>query len=178
MSELLESGTLSDKNEPSGELLHKLQAIDQELREETGGVVLFGLFERDDSPGRWDVLVAADWVVPHVTPAVAYVARKIQQRLTPAELESLSGVVALPSSDPSVRHLLAGTLRVHGRTLVEQCTFNGVRVTRAWIFTADLDNRSLFQPPPYVAPQPASAGAKITKSQKAAARSKSTHRKR
>jgi hypothetical protein len=177
MSELLESSAISQKNEPSGELLSKLQAIDQELREETGGVVLFGLFERDDAPGRWDVLIAADWVGPNVNPAVAYVARKIQHSLTPDELVLLSGVVALRSSDPFLRQMLAGTLRVHGSTMLENFVLNGVLITRAWIFTADLDSHSQFQPPPYVAQQ-VSAKAKNVTRQKSAGRSKSTQRKR
>jgi hypothetical protein len=170
MSELLESKQLPVKTEPSEELLNKLQEIDKELREETGGVVLFGLFERAE-PGLWDIVAAADWVGPNVTSAVAYVAQKVKQRLSPDELVLLSGVVALPSSDPALRSLLAGTIRVHGRTLVENCTFNGMLITRAWIFTADQDSRSLFQAPPYVAQQQGSG-------RKPAARSKSVQRKR
>src|SRR5713226_7115263 len=168
MNQLLESSAQSEKNEPSAELLEKLQAINEELRKETGGVVLFGLFERDETPGQWDLLVAADWISPEVTSAVAYVAGRIQQRLTPDELTLLAGVVPLRSSDPFVRQLLDRTLRVQALGLFEDCTFNGIHIARAWIFAADPDSHSDFQPPPYVT-QPQA---------RVKARSKSTQRKR
>jgi hypothetical protein len=149
MSQLLASRAQSEKNEPSAELLEKFQAVSDELREETGGVVLFGLFEPDEAPGQWDLLVAADWISPEVADAVAYVAGKIQQRLTPDELMLLAGVVPLRSFDPFVRQLLEA-FRVQALGLFENCTFNGIHIARAWIFTADPSSHSDFQPPPYV----------------------------
>jgi len=150
MTEPSLNGEPSEKNMPSAELLGKLKTIDRELHEETGGMVLFGLFERKGAPGQWDLLIAADWVGPDVTPAVAYVARKVQQSLTPDELLLLAGIVALRSSDPSVSQLLAETIRVPSGALIENCVFNGLLISRAWIFTAGLDGHSSFQPPPYL----------------------------
>jgi hypothetical protein len=191
MSQLLENSAQSEKHEPSRELLERLQTINNELRDETGGVVLFGLFERDKVPGQWDLLVAADWIGPEVTSAVAYVAGKIQESLTPDELTLLAGVVALRPSDPFVRQLLDRTLRVQALGLFKNCTFNGIHIARAWIFAADPHSHSDFQPPPYIAPQPVSAKARIvqpvssdpapkgsTGRPKSAAKSKPTRRKR
>jgi hypothetical protein len=146
-------------------LLAKFQEIDRELREETGGVVLFGLFERKEAAGLWDVLVAADWVGTNVAPAVAYAADKIQRKLTPAELVSLSGVIALHSSEPSVQRLV-GPLKVRAMNLIENCTFNGLFIARAWIFTADINSRSHFQPPAYVVVPQESEKARIARRKK------------
>jgi hypothetical protein len=176
MSELTATRESSANTMPSAELLEKLKLIDRELLEETGGVILFGLFEPEDAPGQWDLLIAADWVGPDVAPAIAYVARKVQERLTPDELVSLAGIVALRSSDPSVRQLLTGTIEVKGVAQIENCTFNGLHVTRAWIFTANLNSHSSFQPPPYLAPQPVRTRSKTER--KAAAGAKNPHRKR
>lgn len=158
-------------------LLARFQEIDRELREETGGVVLFGLFERKEAAGLWDVLVAADWVGTDVAPAVAYVADKIQRKLTPAELVSLSGVVALHSSDASVQRLFKG-IKIRAMNLFESCIFNGVPIARAWIFTADTNSRSQFQPPPYVGVQQISMKARIVKGPKEARKPKHCQRKR
>jgi hypothetical protein len=177
MSELTISRETSAKSAPSAELLDKLQAVGKELREEAGGIALFGLFEREDTPGQWDLLIAADWIGPDVTPAVAYIARKIQQRLAPDDLLLLAGVVALRSSDPAVKQLLTGTIRVEGCALLENCRFNGLLITRAWIFTAGIDRHSSFQPPPYLLhPE---VGAKPKKAeQQTVTKAKSTQRKR
>ena len=85
------------------------------------------------------------------------------EKLTPDELVLLAGVVALPSSDPSVREFLSRPHRVDGSARVENCVFNGMLIQRAWIFIADPDSRSQFQPPPYVVTQPMSAKARIVK---------------
>lgn len=157
--------------EPSEELLQKLRAISLELRRETGGLVLFGLFEPSDAPGRWDLLVAADWVDPRVLDATAYVAERLQSALTAEELMFPASVITLPSSHAFVRELLNAVVEVDGGPLkITNRTFNGIHVQEAWLFVADINGRSNFKPTAYVAPEPPPVKPKAGKTPKSAVR--------
>jgi hypothetical protein len=175
MSELLEIETSTAMSEPSNNLLKKLGEAVKCLETETGGLALFGLFERTGAPDRWDVLVATDWVDSETADAIAYVVSKLQQYLSDEDLLSLAGVVTLQASHPLVRQLLTPMVEKHtlGAPLqLENLLLNGIPIDRAWILVADPHSRSRFQPPPYVVERSTSAKAKTAKGQKAAARRK------
>lgn len=44
------------------EWLNKFVLMERELSERYGEFNLFALFQRKNSPNRWDLLVAADWL--------------------------------------------------------------------------------------------------------------------
>jgi len=168
----------SEETAAFSELLQKLHTVCQELRAEAGGLVLFGLFERSDASGRLDLVVAADWVDPTLPDATAYIAGKLQERLTADELVSVGGVITLPSTHPFIRQLLTGTIRfVGGLGRIRNSVFNDIPIAHAWIFTADIQSSSRFQPPPYVVQQ-ISAKAKIVQPQKSGGGAKAGQRRR
>ena len=43
-------------------MAQKFQAAEEKVAEEQGGFYLFGLFERQRTPGRWDLVAAAPWL--------------------------------------------------------------------------------------------------------------------
>lgn len=155
----------------SAELLHQFHAFSPELRRETGGLVLFGLFEPRDAPGQWDLLVAADWVDPRSLDATAYVAERLQGTLTVEGVMFPASIIALPSSHTFVRELLDGTGPVDGEPLqIRDRIFNGVPIQQAWLFVADANARSNFQPPPYVVREPTPVKPRAGKTPRSAGR--------
>jgi hypothetical protein len=44
------------------EFITKLKAMERELSEENGAFALFALFQREDSPHHWDLVIAAPWL--------------------------------------------------------------------------------------------------------------------
>lgn len=43
-------------------MAQKFRAAEEQVSEERGGFCLFGLFERQQTPGRWDLVAAAPWL--------------------------------------------------------------------------------------------------------------------
>ena len=43
-------------------MARKFRAAEEKVSEERGGFRLFGLFERQQTPGRWDLVAAAPWL--------------------------------------------------------------------------------------------------------------------
>ena len=43
-------------------MAQKFRAAEEKVSEERGGFYLFGLFERQQTPGRWDLVAAAPWL--------------------------------------------------------------------------------------------------------------------
>ncbi len=129
-------------------LFEKMTEVESEISQEVGGIVLFGLFKPADAPQRWDVVVSADWVGPETTPAVAYVARKLQSRLDSEQLVSLSRVVALPPSEEFVQSVLRSVRVDHEGREVHGALFNGILMREAYIVTANPDNKPHSELPP------------------------------
>ena len=43
-------------------IARKLRHAEEKVAEECGGFFLFGLFERQEMPGRWDLVASASWL--------------------------------------------------------------------------------------------------------------------
>jgi len=43
-------------------LVEKFVSVEKEIAEDRGPFVLFGLFEPEDHPNIWDVVVSSDWI--------------------------------------------------------------------------------------------------------------------
>jgi hypothetical protein len=119
------------------DLLPKLRRIDQELTREKGELSLFGLFQREDGLGKWDLVVAAPWIDPDEMAALRIVAGKVQASLTVHELLEISRIVPLKASHPFVgvvRDLLSDTA---GSTALGPFCFNGMEFVRGYVITGE-----------------------------------------
>jgi len=139
------------------EFFEKIKSIGKEIDTEVGGVVLFGVFKPAVAPQRWDVIVSADWVDEDGTPAIYYVAHKLQERLTVDELVSLSRVEALPPSTDFVRSVLDAAHVTGEGVKVEYRAFHGILMAEAYIAIANPDSRSHAPLPVSTAPMSATA---------------------
>jgi len=77
-------------------------ALHREVAAERGDFALFAVLEREDNPGRWDVVLAASWFGEDKKLPLDYIIGKIEARLSPQERRSLSRVVLLDPSDAFV----------------------------------------------------------------------------
>src|SRR5947209_19865439 len=107
------------------ELFEKIKEIEREISGEVGGLILFGLFEPEETP-YWDVVVSADWVDPQSSPAIRYVVGKLQQRLSREQILTLSKVVPLSPSEEFVQAVLRKVRVDHGNLELEHRIFNGL----------------------------------------------------
>ena len=116
-------------------VIDKLRQIEIEISTEKGHFSLFALIEREDSFGKWDVVVSANWSSDSEKAVINNIASKIHNVLTKEEQLMLSRIVVLPPSDPLVQNLnLIGV--EHGSVKLSNNTFNGIVVKEAFLITS------------------------------------------
>lgn len=118
------------------QLIQKLTAVEKEIAEERGVVRLFAVFEREEPPGKWDVVFSAPWVRDSRRSAIDYVVGKTQPRLDTEEILAIARYVPLRPSEEFVR-ALTGRVRVqHGLVELKHELVNGVFITRGYVITS------------------------------------------
>lgn len=83
-------------------IVDKFVEIEKEIASERGDFVLFALLEREERPGRWDVVAAASWLGDDKWPALNYIIDKIDHKLSREERGTLSMVALLNPTDEFV----------------------------------------------------------------------------
>ena len=102
--------------------------------EKNGRVFLFGLFERDDAPNKWDVVVSSDLGDRDRRELVRELSKHLVPALSRDELQSISRIAVIPSQEPAVLALTKSVQVLAGRTELQNCDFMGLPVKRAFLF--------------------------------------------
>ena len=119
-------------------IVDKFVEIEREIASEKGDFVLFALLEREERPGRWDVVAAAPWLGEDKRPALDYIIRKIDRNLSREERETLSRVVLLDPSDAFVVTVNRDFRVADGAPKeVARMTLADVYVTEGYILKSD-----------------------------------------
>ncbi len=118
------------------ELFDKLRSLEEEISDEKGGFALFALFLREEAVDRWDLVVAAPWFGNDKKKTLDYLTRKLRSYLTAHELVSLSRIVLVKASEPSVQAINAAVEVEHGAIEVRDTTFFGLQIKHAYIITS------------------------------------------
>lgn len=85
------------------EVFEKLESLEKEIVQEKGELSLFGLFLREESGDRWDLIVAAPWIDADSMEHLKYIANKLKTYLKDSELILISRIVLLDLNDPIVQ---------------------------------------------------------------------------
>lgn len=72
-----------------------------------GPLTLFALLMRADSPGKWDLLVAAPWIDEGKLKAFSHVANEVHARLGDEEVLALSRIAQVPEGSRELRAILS-----------------------------------------------------------------------
>ena len=114
----------------------KLDRVLDVIESEHGPFILAGLFMREDSPGRWDLVVSAPWLQRGKLVALGEFAKHLSDSLGQDEVFSLSRIVTLNRTDPALQRILheVGTIT----RPVEKFGHNlfGLPLEQAYIFRA------------------------------------------
>jgi len=76
------------------------------MLEQRGSVYLFALFEREETSGKWDIVLSSEWSDQESAAAVRLISDALVPQLTPEELSALSRVFIAPSHDPEVENFV------------------------------------------------------------------------
>lgn len=86
--------------------LEKLRNIASQLEAERGPFTLFGLFMREDSPSRWDLVLSAPWLEKGKLKALGEFVEVLTDAIGQDGVFSFSRIVTLNGQDPTLRAIL------------------------------------------------------------------------
>ena len=114
----------------------KLDRVLDSLETEHGPFLMAGLFMREDSPGRWDLVVSAPWLRRGKLVALGEFAKYLSESLGQEEVFSLSRIVTLNRTDPALKRILQEVGTITGP--VEKVGHNlfGLPLEQAYILRA------------------------------------------
>jgi hypothetical protein len=116
--------------------LGKLISIEEELSRDKGDFTLFGIFLRDGSPNRWDIVVSAPWLDENQNESLDFMVKKVQEKLELAELRFVAMVLILDPSQEFVQEMNDEVQVEHGNVKITDYIFNGMGIERAHIITS------------------------------------------
>ncbi|SRR6266498_118653 len=87
----------------------KLQRFMKQMEARRGRFTLFGLFMREDSPGLWDLVLAAPWLENGKLKALGEFVQQMSKTLGQEEVMSFSRIVTLNREDPALRAILSAS---------------------------------------------------------------------
>ena len=125
--------------------VEKLKAIEGEIARERGRFALFALFEREELPGRWDVVFSAPWVGESRRSAIDYLVGKSRTALDSEEFLSIARFVPLRPAEDFVRALTQTVHVEHGLVELHNEVVNGLFVTHGYVITSQPGNQPLLE---------------------------------
>jgi hypothetical protein len=118
------------------EIIEKLIQIEKATSKEKGEYELFGLFLRENSSSKWDLLVSANWILNDKEKALKYLAEKLQNILSPQELLSISRIVIIEQNNPALPSLQQAIHVEHGTAEIRASNFFGLNIQHAYLITS------------------------------------------
>lgn len=119
----------------SSKLAEKIRETEVEISSEKGEFVLFALIEREDSLGKWDIVISAKWIEDKKKEVIEFIASNLKNKLNEEEQLMLSRIVVLSPNDPFVKSLnMIGV--EHGTFRLSNIKFNGVFIEEGYLITS------------------------------------------
>jgi len=109
--------------------------VEKHLAKKQGEFTLFALFEREDVPNKWDVVVSAAWIDKNERRGREIVAIQLRKGLSNSQILSLSRVIVVGKNDPALKVLRAIATQ-HQKVEVTDCIFFGLKIRHAYIITS------------------------------------------
>ena len=129
------------------ETVQRFMRLEKDLAAGHGRFALFGIFQRENSSGYWDVVASAPWIEASPGDARKLFARLLSAELTPGELTLLSQIAFItpkgPHYDAAMRRIeravyaAFGSPEVeHGLVEMRDVDLFGQTIDHAYIITA------------------------------------------
>ncbi len=133
-------------NQSERDLMESVRGAEGTMAREYGEFILFGLFQTEETAGKWDVVVSAPWLTTNRM-GIQRVVDGLSAFLAPGNWSQIGGVVPLPPDSEFVR-TAARIFRVEHK-VSETSSFNigDVQVIRAVVITAGKEAGGLAERP-------------------------------
>lgn len=120
--------------EEIGELVKTLKRFELIMARNRGPFELFGIFVKDEDIGKWDLLVAADWIEADKKKSLRYIIEMLVKGLSKEELKRISRVVLVKEGD-QVYEVLSRAIGRARNTEIYNTVFYGWNIKYAYIIT-------------------------------------------
>lgn len=118
------------------ETAEKLKHQEEIMANEKGPFDLFALFLREDAPGKWDLVVAAEWIEKDKQAALKYIAGILQRTLTTNELLKLSRIAIIDEGNPALEAFQRAMHVEHGIAEIQDSNFFGLQIKHVYLITS------------------------------------------
>lgn len=118
------------------ELVKKFQAAEKAISLVRGSFLLFVLAERDEAPGKWDLLVSAEWLEINRN-GIDQMVDALKPYLEPTDWRHLASITPLSPSMKYVQWIAQKYGFQHEVLEVANTFWDGVFVSHAFLITAD-----------------------------------------
>ena len=122
--------------------IDKYIEIEKELSKRYGPFNLFALFLREDSAGKWDILVASDWIEQNKRESMRLIAGFLQEHLDKDELINISRIVLIEDSNPALSAFQSEMNIERGNIEVKNRNLFGLPIKHAYIITSRRTNQT------------------------------------
>lgn len=117
-------------------LKSKLEATAETIEKRHGPFTLFGLFLREDSPNKWDLVVSAPWLEEGKLKALREFVGELNQTISEEDLLNLSRIITLNQSDRALEAILHQVPRMWGTVELHGSDLFGLSISHAYIMRA------------------------------------------
>jgi len=118
------------------EQIEKLKKVEKNLSASKGQFELFALFLREESPGKWDLLISADWAGANKKDSINTIIGEIRKELTDHELIMLSRIIILDKDNAALKSIHQAMQIEHGSAEIKDCNFSGLAIKHAYLITS------------------------------------------
>jgi hypothetical protein len=118
------------------EQAEKLKDIEKELSDSKGPFELFALFLREGAPGKWDLIISADWARSDKRAAINLIVEKIRKVFTDQEMLMLSRLAILDKDNAALKALHGAVQVEHGLAEISDSNFFGLAIKHAYLITS------------------------------------------
>lgn len=119
----------------TGELLGKLRRVEERVSAERGPFNLFALFQRENAPLGWDLVVSAPWLRLYDPSLDAFVS-ELRQDLRDDDMMMLSRIAVIPPDFEGLGELAEEHPVEHGNVLIRNREFGLQMVEKGYLITA------------------------------------------
>jgi len=117
-------------------LAETLRHAEEALAEQHGPFVLFGLFDQEETPGRWGVVAAASWLTSSRA-SIGHLIAGFEPYFTPEQWTQLGRIVPLTPSEPFVEGVTEAVAPVeHALSETGAIQAAHVEIKRAFVITS------------------------------------------
>jgi len=117
-------------------LITKLQVAEKDIASVQGPFVLFALAEREEAPGKWDLLVSAPWLASG-RKGIQKMVEGLKTHLTPSEWMQLASITPLPPSMNYVQWIARKYDVQHDNQEIINTFWDGLFIPHGYVITAN-----------------------------------------